>query len=83
MNNQDNHMKLQKKSLILISLVFFMFSLMFLKGCKSPEDASVETSSQDSGTDNTDETNNGTSSRCEFATLNVSESSIPADNLTI
>ena len=73
-------MKLQKKSLILISLVFFMSSLMFLKGCKSPEDASVETSSQDAGTDNTDETNNGTSSRCEFATLNVSESSIPADN---
>ena len=73
-------MKLHKKSLILISLVFFMSSLMFLKGCKSPEDASVETSSQDSGTDNTDETNNGTSSRCEFATLNVSESSIPADN---
>jgi len=80
MNNQDNHMKLQKKSLILISLVFFMSSLMFLKGCKSPEDASVETSSQDAGTDNTDETNNGTSSRCEFATSNVSESSIPADN---
>ena len=73
-------MKLQKKSLILIFLVFFMSSLMFLKGCKSPEDASVETSSQDAGTDNTDETNNGTSSRCEFATLNVSESSIPADN---
>ena len=73
-------MKLQKKSLILISLVFFMSSLMFLKGCKSPEDASVETSSQDAGTDNTDETNNGTSSRCEFATSNVSESSIPADN---
>ena len=73
-------MKLQKKSLILISLVFFMSSLMFLKGCKSPEDASVETSSQDAGTDNTDETNNGTSSRCEFATSNVSEFSIPADN---
>ena len=36
-----------------------MSSLMFLKGCKSPEDASVETNSQDSGTDNTDETNNG------------------------
>ena len=65
---------------MLISLVFFMSSLMFLKGCKSPEDASVETSSQDAGTDNTDETNNGTSSRCEFATSNVSEFSIPADN---
>ena len=73
-------MKLQKKSLILISLVFFMSSLMLLKGCKSPEDASVETSNQDTGTDNADETNNGTASRCEFATSNVSESSIPADN---
>ena len=69
-------MKLQKKSLILISLVFFMSSLVFLKGCKSPEDASVETTSKNPGTENTD----GTSSRCEFATSNVSETSLSADN---
>ena len=69
-------MKLQKKSLILISLVFFMSSLVFLKGCKNPEDATVETSSENPGTDNTDET----SSRCEFATSNVSETSLSADN---
>ena len=73
-------MKLQKKSLILISLVFFMSSLVFLKGCKNPEDAAVESNSENSGTDNADETNNGTSSRCEFATSNVSETSLPADN---
>ncbi len=73
-------MKFQKKSLILISLVFFMSSLVFLKGCKNPEDAAVESNSENSGTDNADETNNGTSSRCEFATSNVSETSLPADN---
>ena len=69
-------MILQKKSLILISLVFFMSSLVFLKSCKNPEDATVETSSENPGTDNTD----GTSFRCEFATSNVSETSLPADN---
>ena len=63
MNKRDNLKKLQNNSIILISLIFFMSSLMFIKGCKSPEDASVETSSQDTGTDNTEETNNGTSSR--------------------
>ena len=73
-------MKLQKKSLILISLLFFMSSLMFLKGCKNPEDATAETSSENPGTDNNDETNNGTSSRCVFATSNVSETSLSADN---
>ena len=69
-------MKLQKKSLILVSLVFLMSSLVFLKGCKNPEDATVETSSENPGTENTD----GTSSRCEFATSNVSQTSLPADN---
>ena len=73
-------MKLQKKSLILISLLFFISSLMFLEGCKNPEDATAETSSENPGTDNNDETNNGTSSRCVFATSNISETSLLADN---
>ena len=74
MSKRDNLKKLQKNSFILICLIFFMSSLMFIKGCKSPEDPSVETSGQDTGN------NIGTSSRCEFALTNVSESSIPADN---
>ncbi len=74
MNKRDNLKKLQKNSFILITLIFFISSLMFIKGCKSPEDPSVETSGHDTGD------NNVTSSRCEFATLNVSESSVPADN---
>ena len=74
MSKRDNLKKLQKNSFILICLIFFMSSLMFIKGCKSPEDPSVETSDQDTGN------NNGTSSRCIFATSNVSETSLSADN---
>jgi uncharacterized protein (DUF1800 family) len=73
-------MKLLNKLIKLISQVLFISCLIFFLGCKTPEDASVETSKQSSDTNNDDETSNEIASRCEFATSNISQASIEADN---